>query len=62
MFASKRQTTMHVLAMAQALATIDTDIMSLLHLSSRYIFNVGAGDETYADVESVLDETKTYTR
>lgn len=46
----------------QGFTTIDTDLMSLMHLSVRAIFNIGAGEETYADVEAMLDETKVYTR
>lgn len=51
-----------VFDVAQGFATIDADLMSLLHLSPRSIFNIGANDPTYADVEVVLDETSTYTR
>lgn len=51
-----------VFDVAQGFATVDADLMSLLHLSPRSIFNIGAGDDTYADVEAFLDETSTYTR
>lgn len=46
----------------QGFASIESDLMSLLHLSPRSIFNIGAGDGTYTEVESVLDETRRYTR
>lgn len=48
--------------LSQGFGTIDVDLMSLLHLSPRSIFDIGAGDGTYAEVESVLDETRRYTR
>lgn len=46
----------------QGFSTIDADLMSLMHLSPRAIFNIGVGEETYSDVEALLDETKAYTR
>ncbi|CAM9362495.1 unnamed protein product [Pylaiella littoralis] len=51
-----------MVAAVKGFGTIDVDLMSLLHLSPRSIFDIGAGDGTYAEVESVLDETRRYTR
>ncbi|CAM9135038.1 unnamed protein product, partial [Choristocarpus tenellus] len=40
--------------------TIDTDLMSLLHLNCRPIFNFGKGDAMYIDVEAELDDARVY--
>ena len=38
----------------RTMLNVDADLMSLLHLEPRRIFNVGVGDELYADVDSKL--------
>lgn len=48
--------------LTQGFANIDADLMSLLHLSPRSIFDVGAGDGTCSEVESLLAETRRFTR
>lgn len=51
-----------LLRLTQGFANIDADLMSLLHLSPRSIFDVGAGDGTCSEVESLLAETRRFTR
>lgn len=51
-----------LLRLTQGFANIDADLMSLLHLSPRSIFDVGAGDGTCSEVESLLAETRRLTR
>ena len=41
-----------VVIAVSSLRTVDADLMSLLHLDARRIFNVGVGDPLYADVDA----------
>lgn len=54
--------TLSLTSFAQGFTTIDADLMSLLHLDTRPILNIGITDEPSADVEVVLEETTAYIR
>jgi dynein heavy chain, axonemal len=42
----------------RSLTSVDNEIMSLLNLDTRILFNIGAGDPLYVDVDSMIRKTK----
>lgn len=46
----------------RTLKSVDADLMSLLHIEPRRIFNIGVGEPIYADVDAALDAARAQIR